>query len=238
MELLQQLSVRFESLTDVIIAYSLLLAGVGLASMAILDALKGAFSLKEYFHRYMIKRWIARSRGNKNKEYIKRSLRDLEDEMAATRNPAKESSTFRYLNPFTLKSERAVYALDTPKLMAKLQVAAETTILLGCASSDARISLVKKYNEPGVIPSDNDQIERKDKIRELNNSLDTLQIQLLYTWGKLNRFAALCIGASLMYQILSPLLGGIPLIVFSLFGGALAPFAKQLLVSFRQIKRL
>lgn len=238
MEVLQHLLKSFTNLTNLLIDYSLLLASVGLTSMAILDALKGIFSIKEYFHRNMIKRWLALSTRGDNKEQVNNILHKVEDEMAATHQSTKEQSVFRYLNPFTLEPKRAVYALDTPKLMSKLQQAVEIKVLRCSASDDVNFIQVENGDGLDSEPKIQAQIERKDKIRELNNSLDTLQIQIIYTWGKLNRFTAICIGAALMYHILSPQLTGLPLIVFSLFGGALAPVAKQLLVSLRQVKRL
>lgn len=269
MSLINLLHSDLNSFIELLIKYALLLAGVSALSMAMLDALKGLLSIKEHYHQYMISQWLREwlaivysSELDKEKEVPLEVLKlanllqvQLNNSCCGISDAAANQileTQVRNITPFTLVPEKAIYAMTTEKLIAKLQLAIEQKLQQGVDQKDWRL-LFATLNEQAAIQwykyTDETDCKKKNDTKEnatlayenllttLNYKLDALQIGILYTWGKFNRFASILLGAIILFFILKPHFCHFELAFLSVFGGALAPVAKNMVTTLRGVKK-
>jgi len=266
MESISVIQENFNLITGIALNYIILLAGVGLLSMALLDVIKELFSAKEKYHFLMTKRWLKKWTDdaltnhinnlpeNEKNIVLNNVFEEFNQFFLGNNNQASSGRAFVFPS-IGLAQDKAIYALDAEKLTAKLHTALEKKFYMEVGSSHWQCFFTaldkqacgricesfkeaQATNQSFVIDRQSPEVQRL--ISALNNKIDTFQIELLYVWGKLNRFLSIILGMVILYFILKEnvSIDSPKIYILSILGGVLAPISKNLLASLKGIKKL
>ncbi len=165
-------------------------------------------------------------------------------------------ATARPGNLFEIKEEQAFYSMETRQFAARVERSLEAVlrqperskllfVILAAQHPGAAESWLKFLNEcrdssTEISPGADQKASRHlDQLVELlNDKLDSFQVNVEYTWGRMNRFAAMALGAALLLIFLLnfyPILPVIDMVLYSLLGGMVSPVAKNLVTTIKSI---
>ena len=228
-------------ISDHILDYALLLAAIGTITMALIELLKGVTTARMFFHRYMVKTWIQKY--TSNAKTAAATLNELLNLAAGGKNNAN-----------------VLYDQPTGKMLGQIQAASNVALdfpshypafyrllamVPGDAGSKADCDTWQGFCDSQLgaqarKPSKTDEAEARDASQaraRLGNlvarKLDALQTKIEYWWARLNQLLAVAGGAGFLAYVLYQQSQDITinLVVLSLFGGLVAPFAKDVVTA-------
>lgn len=157
------------------------------------------------------------------------------------------------------RAEFAAFALDLERLMGHLQDAADLTLntpeayrelyyflTAGAAREDIDAWLREADRLPSGDVLDRGEAKRRADLyarlhQVVKRRLDALQLYSGYRWATWNQFAANAVGSLVLFLVLLSLapLSSLSLwliVLLSLFGGMLAPIAKDIIVALQRVR--
>ena len=259
--MLEALTTQLEKFTELVLGYAVLLAGVSTLAMALVEAFKGLTKARNGFHRSSLGSWIARNRPPSTctcaLQDIKFSVDAMKEELGLTAPSALTQMPW-WERTFGLSQHDAIYSLDHPNFVGKLQMRFEGALRMPDDLPHTFAFIAA--GDPGAGKTYREQLAAReagkssyDETRaescfvslhsSIGNKLDALQITIEYTWGRLMRFLAIAVGAVIMASVLvaarSTMSSPLPtwaILPLALVGGALAPVSKNVVKAIRQLR--
>jgi len=214
------------SMSDFILDYALALAATSVLAMALLEAWKAVFKIRERFHMRQIHGWISQAPLPSEKEsgpgryhdQVYRQLillttgQDLDSRYGLERIEGKR---------FELLPSNALFALELERMMGQIQEAADIVLsnpvvypeLYGFLTLGAREHDISKWrDESSRVPEENNQDrqamkDRADAFSRLNKyvkrRLDSLQITTKFRWSRRNQAWSIFLGGVLLFLSLA-----------------------------------
>jgi hypothetical protein len=162
----------------------------------------------------------------------------------------------RFPKGFQLSDELAFYSLETDQMVAKIQQSLEwvlqhpsvsPVLFLILASQHTHSALewlkyLKTHSSADNLLSEDQQkvaLQHQDALAQLlNNKLDSFQVNVLYAWGRMNRFAAISLGALLLFVfflLYVPEMSLVRKVLFASLGGMVSPVCKDLVTAIKGV---
>ena len=225
-----------ERTRDFILVYAVLLAGVGALSMAFLELIKGLFFLRRKYNRWQVREWI-RGEGDE------RALNEMHG--LAVGDMYKTDSLYdqpleKVMGQIQAAANVAMEFPDKYERFYKFLTSSP-----GDSENDDRDlwlkfwkDLSKRKSPPKDIDSDKKKAKKASTARTrlsnlVDRRLDAFQTRAQYRWARINQLSSLVLGGIILFFTLlvnqdSLKLHLFQIIAMSMFGGILAPFAKDL----------
>lgn len=231
------------------------LAGVGIATMALLQVIKDVGHLHWYFNRHEITRWLQHRARMQNGADSERVFVRAHTSLIALA---------------TAGDERVLYSLDTPQLTGQIAAAAQVVMdhpteypdlyrCLAAQASGADVDrLLQTPPQPASATAGEDEksarqreltpwIDAKNRVgHQIQRALDGLQIAIDYRWKYLNQVIAFVLNAVFVAVALSYILtpasardrvtSVLAWLFLTILSGFLAPVAKDLVSALQQLK--
>lgn len=229
------LSTFIEGISGKILDYALLLAAVGTVTMALVELLKAVCRVRLIFQRRMIAGWIGESQA-------------VESELLALAAGGRENASTLYDQPSGKMlgqiQAAATVALDFPTVYPALYgFLTEGSAAVGAvadrdrwkafAARMAREGPAAGADRAALDAEARESTQARARIGNLvTRRLDALQTRIEYRWARLNQTVAVVGGAALLYYGLSTFsqsaqVPGFTRLLLAIFGGLIAPFAKD-----------
>ena len=181
----------------------------------------------------------------------------------ATGVPVKRiNSQAKPYSRIVISPERSLYTLPLEKMMGQIQESAEIILdnphlyraaffLLTSTANQGDVKNWYQYRSPNNMPDDKVSPQEMARVgnriqQSVQRQLDTFQLKTDYLWSRRNQLGSFIIGAIVLFyaiyynRSLSDAFdyrGELPeILVLSLFGGFVAPVAKDLVTSLRKVK--
>lgn len=200
------------------------LAGIGILSMAIVEIFRLIFQPRMFFNQYMFKRWLKKN-----------------CMLSAEQDIIKLS---------TGGSAYLLYTLPIEKMSGQINAAAQIALAypfkyksiikaLGFnADTDDIDNLIM---DPLSIQNTQEYANARNRVSNMmQRNLDALQIQINGIWSRLMQLAGVLVSIVLIISIAGTSEYGIKnpsdLILFAVFGGMIAPVAKDILTQLTNVK--
>lgn len=220
------------------------LAGVGVATMAILQMIKDISHLRRRFNRWQIKRWLDKRI-------------DLAKPIAPETEIDVEEVHKRLITLATAGDEDAFYSLNIQQLTGQLAAASQIVLdysweeeykaLYLCFAAQALQEDVSKLlvgppeDDEAVKAWARERVDPRNRVNhQIQRTLDGLQIALSYRWKYFNQLAAFIL--NFIFVLWALLLVGprketlLIYVVVAVFGGFVAPVAKDLVRGLQQLR--
>lgn len=230
-DLLPPLAGQVESVAGQILDYALLLAAIGTLTMALLELLKGVFFARKFFHRWYVERWLAAA---SHPEETRTELLALAAGGAGNANVLYDQPTAKMMGQI---QAAANVALDFPDRYPRLYALLAATPGGGDDQKHWREFSEKRMNGRARRTAGKDDAEARQALQaraRLGNlvarKLDALQNRMEHDWARLNQTVAIVGGGAILGMLLSSVQPAMPLeslVVVSVLGGMVAPFAKD-----------
>ena len=251
-DLLRMMSDDLNAVTENVTDVALLLVAVATVSMTFLELIKALSRVRLFFHRRLIRRWIE-DRAGKNGvgERVWRELLTL-----AAGGPENEGVLFDQPTGKMMGQIQAAVniALDFPAVYQSLYDFLRAVPGGEPPDGDGRRWMrfaAAKYgfapDDPAIsagLPSDRDSRQAAADRALIGNlvsrKLDALQTRIEYLWARSNQLLSVLLGAALLLFLLGHANGGhitLQGIVMSLLGGAISPFAKDIVTALAGLRR-
>jgi len=237
---LPELSKLIEGASNRILDYAVLLAAVGTVTMALIELIKGVTRGRMWFHWLMVKKWI----GWKNDQAL--------NELFALAIGGSENANALYDQPtgkmLGQLQAAANVALDFPKVYpAFYEFLTAGAVTVGTVNDrekwrnfSQKIIQPRPTDASAIAAFEQDSRESTQARARLGNlvtrKLDAFQTRVEYTWARFNQLLALIAGSVFFYCVLSRTkdvtkISMFTLVVVSLMGGLIAPFAKDVVTA-------
>lgn len=225
---LKSIAEMLEGVSSTILNYALVLAAVGTITMALLELVKSVLRARMFYHRMILHRWIHRVAAQDKDVDPDRVLDELLRLAVGGRNDAN-----------------ALYDQPTAKMLGMIQAATNValefpavyTALYRFLTSGERgdqttwWSFVKRTKAPPKPgPATQEATRARARLGNLvARRLDAFQTRTEYWWARLNQVAATAAGAVFLLYVLNSqtVTDQLTVVVLALFGGLVAPFAKD-----------
>ncbi len=279
-------------LTETLLRYLVPLAGASGLALALQEAAKKLLSLRGRFHRRALLRWLAQTPAAAPEGTETAALQPLRwvhgvghyslHQGADAVLSSAGGTTVRYVDLLALTTglprdairvddsgggrfrgiDRALFELETPKMMAQVQEAADAVIndpdrheslyaffTRGC--NPAEVRAWREYLREGRAGAEHDALTQKAQAENygrlrlgVRRQLDGFQSVTMSRWEELNQLWVVVLGAVILFaaQLIAADLSqagnrdwGL-IVLHSLLGGALAPLAKDLVTALSTLK--
>ncbi len=236
-----------QSIADNALEYALLLAAIGTISMALIEVVKGVFSLRKKFHRRRVAAWVGDA--------------DCLNELLLLAAGSPQSAYVLYGQPTERMMGQiqaaANLALDFPdqyqRVYAFFTGFPKDAFVAALAEGEAGANDGDVWKKFAVRAAREGEMDIKDQSRAAHQArarlgnlvarrLDIFQNQTQHQWAWYNQIAAFVIGAGITaYAIgshseIKQSLDVLAIIGLSLLAGVLAPFAKDVVSSISSVK--
>jgi hypothetical protein len=246
-EILGKIANAIQGFSNSILDYALLLAAVGTITMALLELIKAAFRIRLFFHRLMLRRWLAGTAMDEQSAAARLDeLLQLAIGGAANADALYDQPTSKMLGQI---QAAANVALDFPSVYSNLY----DFLTVGSASKNnvSDSAKWKAFSEKisAAIPREGHAREAfEQESREsaqararlgnlVTRKLDAFQTRVEYKWARINQIFAVVLGSAIFFFTLVNTKGlslGTPyftLLALSVLAGLFAPFAKDVVVA-------
>jgi hypothetical protein len=231
------IAVTVESFSGKILDYALLLAAIGTIAMALLELVKSVTFWRRHFHRRRVGHWLAGAP----------DANAAEQQLMLLAAGGKENAAVLYDQPAAKLMGQiqaaANVALDFPSKYAALYEFLATVPQareLRAGADDAKtwrqFSEQRMEGRPRKAIADDVQARAATQARArlgnlVSRKLDVLQNNIEFAWARLNQLWSVAGGGALLAWILlhqTPAPSPELVVLLSLLGGLVAPFAKDL----------
>ncbi len=253
MEIWETISGALDRFYEVLWPMAVCLAGVGIATMAVLEILKDLFKLHRRFNEKQIKDWLD-----------KRAERALKKNLSCQAESARTS----LLTLAVSGEEDALYSLDTERMLGQISAASQIVldfpsqhrdlfVLLAAEADSEDLERLLSKAPPGADATDDDAarkareefVDARNRVsHQVQRSLDALQINLAYRWKRQNQarsfllnfifvLAALCFNSFMADFEIERFRKTLPIYIsVAVFGAFMAPLAKDLVTALQQLR--
>ena len=217
------------NISNFILRYAVTLAAVGALAMALIEAVKALFSLRDRFHKRVVTSWVTGTPVDRQrfaelglpalpeegvKDAIYRQLIVLTTGQTVSRTAMETSVEWK---PWDIAAHNALFALELDRMMGQIQDAADAALSNPAVFPDLYLFLtagvgtedvVTWYgwaSTPPVQSSEDRALAKRQadtyaRLRQLiRRRLDALQLTAAYRWQTLNQFASVALGAVLLF---------------------------------------
>jgi len=249
-----------EGFADNLLDYAIALAAVGALSMALIELFKKLLDSRTKFHAKRWTAWMMKSgEATMNVDLRKQAYADLIQLCTGVTPSEASGSSWKLIDGngalplwhgWSPDPAFAVFSLEPARMMGAIQDAGDTAL----AAPD-RYGALFQVITSGADRADLDAWLGTDKkadvkaradafarLRQIfKRKLDAFQLYTEQRWASYNQFASNVVGALVMALALSSLrddlrLGTSAIVLLSLFGGILAPVAKDLVAALRKVR--
>ena len=232
--------------TQQLLGVAIVIVSMGTVSMALLDVIKGIFRVRYFFHRWYLSRWISRQLRQITKK-TKRTMGRKEIEHQLLELSAGSGTIDDFPMPFGDLSTKAMFArirgsahsaLDFPETYQALYDFF-TEGLLGADNWQKKARKYRNGDHRPVQPGEEELSDTRLRIGAVvDRRLDIVEGDAQWWWNSLNQLGAmiLCV---LLFSYVFQVFGNWKLhhaLLISVFGGILAPFAKDLASKLSQVQ--
>ncbi len=229
---LKAIAEMIEGVSTQILDYALVLAAVGTITMALLQLLKSIIRARMFFHRNIVSRWINRVAAQDKIIKAEKVLEELLRLAVGGKDYANALYDQRTAKMLGMIQAATNVAMDFPGVYPALYAFLTTGER---ADQTAWSNFCKRMTPPGAArkPGTAATQQATQARARLGNlvarRLDAFQTRAEYWWSRLNQLAAVTAGGGFLVYILT--VRGVTdrptVIVVAVFGGLVAPFAKD-----------
>ena len=233
-----------DGFTSNILAYAVLLAAIATITMALLELVKAMLRLRLVYQERMVKAWLKKDKEHADayEQLVILSIADISLQGALFDQPTEKM--------MGQIQAAANVALDSPNMYPDIYSFLTKTSPVKSSeptvqNSDAQVW--KDFNKDfitlpaGQMPPD--RIQKATQARSrldhfVTRKLDALQTRVNYFWARLNQTISI-IGSAIFISILLHHIhvdNGIKVFFVSIFGGMMAPFAKDVVTALSGLK--
>jgi hypothetical protein len=247
-----------EAFASNLLDYALALAAVGALSMALIELFKKLFDSRTKFHAKRWTAWMMKSgedalsadqRGEAYADLVQLCT-------GVTRSEAQRSATglvgasgsLALLHGWDPDPAHSMFSLEPARMMGAIQDAGDMAL----AAPERHAALFKLFTAGAEQADVNAWLDKKADVKDkaeafarlrqlFKRKLDSFQLYTEQRWASYNQFASNVVGALIMaaalYSLRSELeLGVASIALLSIFGGVLAPVAKDLVAALRRVR--
>ena len=240
------IAVTVESFSGRILDYALLLAAIGTIAMALLELIKSVTYWRRHFHRGRLERWLATASDSKSAH---QQLMLLAAGGPGNANVLYDQTTAKLMGQV---QAAANVALDFPakypafyEFIAAMPQVRELREGTDDAKTWLKFSAERMEGRPRKVSITDDMQARgaaqaRARLGNLvSRKLDVLQNEIEFDWARLNQLWSVAGGGALLAWILlnqKPHLSPDMVVLLSLLGGLVAPFAKDVVSALTSLR--
>lgn len=242
---LQKLNCQLDDSAEFVLGYAILLAGIGVLSMAIWEAIKKIFQLRE---RYFIREYFAWLEWDVGTRLLKLSTGHPPPSERSIWSPASHHG----YSIFTLDLERLVAHLETSlELVLSSPTREDYEQIYRFFTKDLDSKVSNAWVEQSSRAHTADSTPEQDKAiadtyaevhQWVERKLDSFQVQTKVRWVFINQRASWAIGtillAGLLWSTYPPedLADFSRIVVLSILGGIVSPVAKDIVAAIQKLR--